>query len=65
LHQLAKLLVCVWKHYKFSLFCNCYNSYTIGGAISQARGAVTSWWSNLTTAQDLEDEKNAPVVQDI
>ncbi|XP_025425138.1 late secretory pathway protein AVL9 homolog [Sipha flava] len=37
----------------------------VGGAISQARGAVTSWWSNLTTAQDLEDEKNAPVVQDI
>ncbi|VVC24814.1 Hypothetical protein CINCED_3A021565 [Cinara cedri] len=37
----------------------------VGGAISQARGAVTNWWSNLTTTQDLEDEKNTPVVQDI
>lgn len=37
----------------------------VGGAISQARGAVTNWWSNLTTTQDLEDEKNTPVIQDV
>ncbi|RZF38604.1 hypothetical protein LSTR_LSTR013427 [Laodelphax striatellus] len=23
----------------------------VGGAISQAKGALSSWWSNLTTAQ--------------
>lgn len=39
--------------------------FIIGGAISQAKGAVTNWWSNLTTTQDLEDEKNTPVIQDI
>lgn len=42
-----------------------YNFYKIGGAFSQARGAVTNWWSNLTTTQDLEDEKNTPVIQDV
>lgn len=40
-------------------------SKVVGGAISQARGAVTNWWSNLTTAQDLENEKHTPVIQDI
>jgi len=39
--------------------------FIIGGAISQAKGAVTNWWSNLTTTQDLEDEKNTPVIQDV
>lgn len=39
--------------------------FELGGAISQAKGTVTNWWSNLTTTQDLEDENNASVVQDV
>ncbi|XP_050433560.1 late secretory pathway protein AVL9 homolog [Adelges cooleyi] len=37
----------------------------VGGAISQARGAVTNWWSNLTTTQDLENDKTKPPIQDV
>ncbi|XP_050531608.1 late secretory pathway protein AVL9 homolog [Daktulosphaira vitifoliae] len=37
----------------------------VGGAISQAKGAVTNWWSNLTTAQDFENEEVQPPIQNV
>lgn len=32
-----------------------------GGALSQARGALSSWWNTLTTAHSPEGEASAPV----
>lgn len=32
-----------------------------GGALSQARGALSSWWSTLTTVQSPEADGSAPV----
>lgn len=47
--------------------------YSAGGAISQAKGALSSWWSNLTTVQsptdaaepaaEAVDEEEHPVVE--
>ena len=38
------------------MFCMC-----TGGALSQARGALSSWWSTLTTIQSPEADGSAPV----
>lgn len=30
----------------------------LGGALSQARGVFSNWWSNLTTAQNTINQDN-------
>lgn len=34
-------------------------SYLLGGALSQAKGAFSNWWSTLTTVQPVEEGKAA------
>lgn len=31
--------------------------YLLGGALSQAKGAFSNWWSTLTTVQPVEEGK--------
>lgn len=32
--------------------------YLLGGALSQAKGAFSNWWSTLTTVQPVEEGKD-------